>query len=334
MWNRCVAITVAFLALALPSFAQKRPNTLAGYDQSARATVVHEAKVYIAADPNSQEVSLITPGHEIVIMERSGPWVRVFANTDVEENSEEVPMFGQEEAAVPVAGWIKDKGVLSPKSPQGDVLLFGAAANAEALAEEPHAPKNAAQSAHLLYRRVYEYFPQSPLAGEAAWRSADIRWQIEKQDISSLPSAHEKESYLRPQIYDEQMKKVIKLFPGSKWAALAAYDLIDNKLCGDWLGLPKCPEQESGIYLKYAAQFPDGPKTAEALYNAAYRQGVQVDMYSVDNDHKKAGQAAARMQDIAQQLQAGFPKSEYAARAATLIYKLQQSIPIYGSDRE
>ena len=52
--------------------------------------------------------------------------------------------------------------------------------------------------------------------------------------------------------------------------------MIDNKLCGDWQGLPKCPEMEAGLYQKYAEQYPDGPKAAEALYKATYRQGVLV----------------------------------------------------------
>ena len=34
----------------------------------------------------------------------------------------------------------------------------------------------------------------SPLAGEAAWRVADIQWQLEKSDYSTLPSAHEKQA--------------------------------------------------------------------------------------------------------------------------------------------
>ncbi len=331
-WLRRALLLVSF---APAVFAQQtRPRPPSGYDNAARATVVHEAQVYVAPDESSQKVTLVIPGHEVVIMERSGAWLRVFANTDVEENPEEVPMFGQEEAAQPESGWMKDKGVVGPATPQGDAVLFGAAASMEAQAAEPPAPKNAAQSAPLLYRRSAEYFPQSPFAGEAAWRSADIRWQLEKQDISTLPSAHAQENYLRPQIYEDQMKKVIKMYPGTKWAALAAYELLDNKLCGDWQGLPKCPEQEANMYLKYANQIPNGPKTAEALYNAAYREGVLVAMYGVDNNRKKADAAVARAQDIARELEAQFSQTDYAARATSLIYKLQQSIPIYGSDRE
>src|SRR5437667_8639023 len=98
------------------------------------------------------------------------------------------------------------------------------------------------------------------------------------------------------------MKKVVKNSPSSKYAEQAAFAMLDNKLCGDWQGLPKCPEMETGLYEKYAAQFPDGPKTAEALYNAAYRQGVLVTMYTVEENRKKAEAASARTQSIAQEL--------------------------------
>jgi outer membrane protein assembly factor BamD (BamD/ComL family) len=189
-------------------------------------------------------------------------------------------------------------------------------------------------AAHLLYRRVAEYFPQSPLAAEAAWRSADIRWQLDKQDISTLPSAKEQEAYLRPQLFDSDMKKVIKTYPGSKYAALAAYDMLDNKLCGDWQGLPKCPEMEAGLYEKYARQYPDSPKAAEALYNATYREGVVVTMYMVQEDKKKSDEAAGRTQALAQDLKAQYPQSDFTARAASIAYRVQQGVPIYGNDRE
>ena len=47
-----------------------------------------------------------------------------------------------------------------------------------------------------------------------------------------------------------------------------------------------------------------------------------------------AAKARADAQAIAQQLQTKFPQTDYAARAALLVYKMQQSIPIYGSDRD
>ena len=53
---------------------------------------------------------------------------------------------------------------------------------------------------------------------------------------------------MRQSIDEEAMKQVMKKFPDSKWAQLAAFHLIDNKLCGDWQGSSKCPDKEAEIY--------------------------------------------------------------------------------------
>jgi len=97
--------------------------------------------------------------------------------------------------------------------------------------------------------------------------------------------------------------------------------------------LAKCPEQETQLYLKYADHYPDGPKSAEALYQAAYRQGVLVTMYGVDDDKKHADQAVQNCQAIADQLKQRYPKSDYASRAQSIAYRVKQGIPIYGTDR-
>lgn len=330
----------AGLLLATGAGAQTRAEKKAQqYDKAARATVLHDAVVYVAADADAQRISLVTPGHELVVVEKNEPWMRVFANTDVNDDANEdewnKPEFGSEDENVtPASGWVRDKGVVGPTTPNGDAILYGAAANLQAEAEQPHAPKGAADSAHLLYRRVTEYFPDSPLAPEAAWRSADIRWQLERLDASTLPSAKEQDAYLRPQIYEGEMKKVMKMYPGSRFAALAAYDLLDNKLCGDWQGLPKCPEMEAKLYEKYAEQYPDGPKAAEALYNAVYRQGVVVTMYAVQEDKKRSDDAAQKTQALAEMLSQKYPKTEYAARGANIAFRVAQGIPVYGSDRD
>ena len=130
------------------------------------------------------------------------------------------------------------------------------------------------------------------------------------------------------------MKKIMKQFPGSRVAALAAYDLIDNKLCGDWQGLPKCPEMESSLYEKYARQFPDGPRSAEALYNATYRQGVLVEMYLIDDQKKRSDAAIANTRAIADELTRQYPKSDFTPRAVSIAFRVAQGIPILGSDRD
>ena len=341
MENRWIEIrVVAALVAALvcgTACAQKKPkNNRSGYDRSARATVVHPAIVYAAAEDNAAHVTEVEPGHEVVVTEHNGAWVKVFANTDIpdEQAEDQKPEFSADEDVSPMSGWIKDKGLVTPTTVNGDAILFGTAANYEKLAMEPHAPKDAAEEAHLLYRRVVEYYPNSPLAAEAMYRSADVRWQIDKVDIRTLPSAHEQEAYLRPQLYEGELQKVMKLYPNTKFAALAAYDLIDNKLCGDWQGLPKCPEMEAGLYENYANRYPDSPKAAEALYEATYREGVLVEMYLVQEEKKRSEQAAANTKGLADELQKRYPESDYAARAASIAYRVQQEIPVYGNDRD
>ena len=326
--------------LLLPTllYAQKPPrNNKSGYDNAARATVLHTANVYVTADSSAPPITTVGIGHEVVVSARNGNWINVFANTDTKDPTDEdsEPEFTDPaDNPDPSSGWIRDKGVITPATPNGDLILFGAAADLEAQAAAPHPPADAAAAAHRLYQRVTDYFPNSPLAAEALFRSADIRWQLDKLDISTLPSAHEQDAFLRPQLYEGQLKKVLKLYPDSPFAARAAFDLLDNKLCGDWQGLPKCPEQESQLYLKYADHYPGGPKSAEALYDAAYRQGALVSMYEVDEDHKRSADAARNCQSIADELRKSYPQSDFTARAQSIAYRVAQGIPIFGSDRD
>jgi TolA-binding protein len=333
-----MAGVVALVLLASAAFAQKKKpkNMPPGYDRAVRATVVHPAIVYVSSDDDAQHVAEVGPGHEVAIMETNGAWVRVFANTDIadDEDDSSQPEFNTDDTPTPASGWIRNKGLVEPKTANGDLILYGTAANLEYEASQPHAPKDAANQAHLLYRRVAEYYPDSPLAAEAMFRSADVRWQLDRADVRTLPSAKEQEAYLRPQIYEGEMQKVMKQYPGSKQAALAAYDLIDNKLCGDWQGLPKCPEMESVLYEKYADKYPDSPKAAQALYEATYRQGVLVSMYLVEDNRKRSDQAAASVQGLATEMKQRFPQSDYTARAASIAFRVAQQVPVYGNDRD
>jgi outer membrane protein assembly factor BamD (BamD/ComL family) len=291
--------------------------------------------LYVQPDTSSQKVDRVQEGRELVIAESSGPWIRVFANTDVEEVDErDAPVFGREAVTPPVSGWIQARGVVRETTPDGDKVLMGEGSSMEILAEDARGPRNAGQSARLLYRRLVEFFPNSPLAAEAAWRAADIRWQFEKADASRRPSAKEREAYLREQLYEDEMKKVIKNWPHSKQADYAAFAMIDNKLCGDWQGEPKCPDKESEYYEKFANDHPDGPRTAQALYLAAYRQAVLGDMFATDGNDKKSEAARNHARELAKQLAAKFPASDYTGRAAALVFKFDQGLAVYGSDKD
>lgn len=328
-----VAVTLALVCAAAPgAFAQKKSNLekpMAG----PRATPLRITILYVAPETSSQKVDRVQIGREMVVAEKSGPWLRVYANTDIEEvRGKGAPTFGTDDTPPPVSGWMQAKGVVIETTPNGDQILMGEAANQESLASDPRGPANAAKSARLLYRRLVEMFPNSPLVAEAAWRAADDLWQIQKADASTRSSAKERDPYMRDQMDEDELKKILKLYPHTRQADLAAFELINNKLCGDWQGQPKCPEKESEYYEKYAAEFPDGPRTAQALYLAVYRQAVLTDMYNADGSDKKAEEAHKRAQELTARLREKFAQSDYTARAGTLVFKLDQGVPVYGID--
>ena len=332
---RILALGLAIACLALPVFGEKKPQQPVKPMAGPRATPLRITWLYISPDISSQKVSRVQIGREMVVAEKSGPWMRVYANTDIqEEQTRDTPIFGSNDTPPPISGWMQAKGIVVENTPNGDQVLMGAAANEEALASDPRGPANAARSARLLYRRVMEMFPNSPLAPEAAWRAADILWQLQKADRASLPSSKERDPYLRDQMDEDELKKVVKYYPHTRWADLAAFDLLDNKLCGDWKGSPKCPEKESDYFEKYAAEYPDGPRTARALYEAVYRQAVLADMYAADGSDKKRDEARSHARELAARLKDKFPQSDYTWRATALVYKIDEGVPVYGIDRQ
>ena len=293
--------------LALPALAVER------------ATTVRVASVYLTPDNTSAKLADLDRGREVIVLETSRDWLHVEANLTEERT---------------VTGWILEKGVVRPSTPNGDKILFGEAADCEDQASQKHGRRGAAQDALYLYYRVAEEFPNSPLAGEAMYRSADIRWQIEKADVMSRPSAKEQDTYLRVGMNEEFMKEVMKKFSGTKWADLAAFHLIDNKLCGDWQGASKCPEKEADIYEKYAREHPQSPATPEALYDAAWRRSALIEIYKQEDQAKKSEESKAKAMALAQSIVAQYSQTDWGARAQRLLYLMQQDIPTYGNATE
>jgi hypothetical protein len=324
-------LSCAFFAAA----AQKKPAQQVKPMAGPRATPLRVTWLYVSPDTSSQKVDRVQIGREMVVAEKSGAWIRVYANTDVQlEHSDDEPLISnRNDIPPPISGWMEARGVVTENTPDADQILMGEAANQEELANDPRGPALAAQSARLLYRRLVEIFPNSTLSPEAAWRAADIRWQLQKADSRSRPSAKERDPGMREQMDEDELKKVVKYYPHTRQAELAAYELIDNKLCGDWQGSPKCPEKESEIYEHYADEYSDSPRTPQALYQAVYRQAVLTDMFAADENQKKSDAAHDHARDLARRLKDKFPLSDLTARAAALVYKLDQGIPVYGIDR-
>ena len=281
-----------------------------------RGAMMRVAKIYLNPDSTSAKLGEVERGREVIILENGHDWLHVEANITEERT---------------ITGWILNQGVVGASTPNGDKILYGEAADSEDQASQRRGRRGAAQDAMRLYYRVADYFPSSPLAGEAMYRSADIRWQIEKADVSTRPSAKEQDAYLREGMDEHFMKEVMKKFAGTKWADMAAFELIDNKLCGDWQGASKCPEKEAEIYEKYASERSQSPKAAEALYDAAWRKSALIEIYKTEDQQKKSGESKIKATALAQKVVAQYPQSDWAARAERLLYLMQQGIPTYGN---
>src|SRR5579864_9271170 len=188
------------------------------------ATLIREEALSASAGANAQKTGQVGRGSVLTILERSTadgqPWVKISMAADQ-----------QAQVSREVTGWLPAKTVVSSATANGDEIIFGQAVDSERQAEERGGRKGAAEDALRLYSRVAELFPGSPLAAEAMWRSADIRWQLEKNDTAHIAS-QDLGPGERKLIDEKSMQEVIKKFPNTKWADLAAYDLIDNKVCG------------------------------------------------------------------------------------------------------
>jgi hypothetical protein len=287
-------------------------------------TLVCKATLYVSPGPNAGKLMPVERGSDMVVLERTNvgdqAWLKVSITIVQGENRRDV------------TGWITGKGLVTASTSNGDQIIFGEAVDSENQAEQRGGRKGAAQDAMRLYYRLWDIFPNSPLAGEALWRSADIRWQLEKDDLLRGPSSRQIDPDARPHIDDTMMKLIEKKFSHSKWSDLAAYAMIDNGLCGEWKGMAMCPERESALYEHYAHEHPQSPKAAEALYNAAWRQAALVDMYRISNENDKGSNARKKAIGLAQEVVSQYPhQDDWKPRALDLIFKLEQDVPVYGT---
>ncbi len=305
-------------ALVLATALGAAPSAHAQATRGERGVLMREAVVYLTPDAKSAKLGQAGRGREVAVLDRSREWIKGFITVGPGKD---------------ITGWILDKGVVLTSTPSGDRILFGEAVDSEAEASRRGGRKGAAEDAMRLYYRTADYFPSSPLAGEALYRAVDIRWQMDARDAKSRPSAKDDPRY-RPHIEEEFVREVKKKFPNTKWAAMAEFLKIDNKLCGDWQGQSKCPEKETEIYEEYVKDHPQSPKAPEALYLAAWRQAALIEIYKTENNPGRSAGARARGIALAQRIVAQHAESEWALRAARLAFALEQQVPLYGNTVE
>jgi hypothetical protein len=319
--------TIAKLLIATSFMVMATRSLLA----AERGVLVREAVVYLSPDAASNKLAEAGRGREVILLERSRNWLHVEALMGFKQTPDPAFIEDEDMGGKTITGWVVDTGVVWASTANGDRILFGAAADSEDEASRRRGRRGAAQDALRLYRRVYDLFPASPLAGEGLYRAADIKWQIEKSDVMTRPSARERDASLREGMDEQPMKTVMKKFPGTKWADLAAFHLIDNKLCGDWQGTSKCPDKEAEMYEKYVKEHPQSPAAPEALYRATFRRAALVEIYKTEEQPKKSEESKSRAIALAQELVSQYPQSDWSARGQLMLYLLQQGVPTYGN---
>ena len=277
-----------------------------------RATLVRNTDLH-SSPGSSDKIMTADRGADLSILEQrkadNESWIKV---------SIAIPGKTQNEPAREATGWIQAKPVVSASSQNGDQIVYGEAVDSEQQAEQSGGRKGAAQDAMRLYYEVAQVFPNSPLAAESLWRSADIRRQLAKEQRSGP-------------LEDAYLNDVISRFPHTKWADMAAFDLLDSQMCGDWNGLPDCPLKESAAYEQYAREHRQSPRFGEAIFNAAYRQAAVADIYRIMENKDKSKDAHNKALSLAQELAGNAAQGEWSVRAMNLIYKLQHDIPVYGA---
>jgi outer membrane protein assembly factor BamD (BamD/ComL family) len=294
-----------------------------------RGTLVHEETIRVAPSADAARVGDAGRGHELIILDTSRDWVHVEAILAQPRHDEGATE--EEEEGKAITGWVLAKALVTTTTQDGDRIIFGEAADSEDQASRRRGRRDAAQDAMRLYYRVYDLMPTSPLAAEALYRAADIRWQIERSDVMTRPSARERENYMRGQMGEEWMRLVIKKYPSTKWADLASFRLIENKLCGEWEGIAKCPDKEAELYENYAKEHPQSPAAPEALYNAAFRRAALIEIYKTEPNQKKSAESKDRALALAQRVISQYGQSDWAWRTQRLIFYIQQGIATYGN---
>lgn len=297
--------------------------------QAQRGTLVHEESIRVSPDGSSAKLGEAQRGHELVIIDTSRDWTHVEAI--LAEPKRDADEGDPEAEGKTITGWVSSHALVNLTTPNGDKIIFGEAADSEDQASRRLGRRDAALDAMRLYYRVYDLFPTSPLAAEGLYRAADIRWQMERSDVMTRPSAREREAYMRAQINEEWMKLVMKKYPGTKWADLAEFRRIENKLCGDWEGISKCPEKEADIYEKYAKEHAQSPAAPEALYDAAWRHSALIEIYKTEANQKKSEEAKSRALALAQKIVNDYAQSDWSLRAQRLIFYMQNGVPTFGN---
>jgi hypothetical protein len=117
MPNRLIFMAAALILAAAPLATQKlaaqKKDKIVKPMAGPRATALRVTFLYVSPDTSAEKVDRVQIGREMVIAEKSGPWIRVYANTDiVETRTRDTPEYGRDDTPPPISGWMQAKGIV------------------------------------------------------------------------------------------------------------------------------------------------------------------------------------------------------------------------------
>jgi outer membrane protein assembly factor BamD (BamD/ComL family) len=299
--------SAAAVLLAAATLAPARPAAQAV--ALRKAIVLTAAPIYISPDTTSTKVGEVRPGMMLGIQSQARDYLQVF-----------VGQLG-------VSGWMRQRGYVDMDNAQAPEVLFGAAAEREALAESQSNEDQAANDAAQLFASIYEYYPRSAWAAEALYRGAAIVWELK---LSEEP--HHSDPSNRQFPSTGGLRRVISKYPKTQWAERAAYHLIVTHFtCGSWFEKPNCIGKEINQYDNYVKKYPRSPRAAEAAFDAIYRAGIAWTIYRQNTkvgNQEKADQYKAEVAQRTAAIEAAYPQTDWAARAALEAFTVAQGQPM------
>ena len=165
--------------------------------------------IYVNPAHQSARLSEIGRGREVAVLEQAHGWVNVVGTVASE------PRPGERER--PQRDRLdRSTRASSPRRRRTATRSCTAkrltASRRRAIAAGAPTPTS---DAMRLYSRLVEYFPQSPLAAEAPYRAADIRWQIEVVDAAIATVGEDARSATsHHQMMKTTCAQVMKKYPG------------------------------------------------------------------------------------------------------------------------
>ena len=181
--QRTTALSIAIVCVA--SVFLVTAHALA---EVQRGTLVQDETIRVAPSADAAKLGEAGRGKEVIIIENTHDWVHVQVILSLP--SQEEGATEEEQEGKTISGWVSAKGLVSTTTQDGDKIIFGEAADSEDQASRRRGRRDAAGDAMRLYYRVYDLMPASPLAAEALYRSADVRWQMERHQAADAAHRH------------------------------------------------------------------------------------------------------------------------------------------------